>query len=359
MVYRCVGCGVNLQDKDPNKPGYIQLLSLNKSVLYCQRCYRIKNYNEMSKNELPFDVYLQIISKITYTNSLFIYVIDSLEMINSINLDVLEKLRKKDVIFVINKRDLLPRSIKDGTLKKHVKDYLKHFNIKYKDMIVVSSKAKYNVDLLIEKMMKWSKGRDVYFIGLSNVGKSTLLNAIIRAVGVLDYDVLTTSKILGTTLSLVKIPLFEGKNAIYDTPGLVLKDSLLSNLDFQDYKTFLSSKEIKPLVYQMEENNSLIIGGVMMVSFKNDANVILYNAPSVEVLRCKTEKGLSYFPYRLNELFDLKTVFHEFDEYEFEVKAGQDLNIFGLGFISFKNNCHIKIHIIKGVKVVLTNGLFN
>lgn len=360
MAYKCSGCGAILQDKDELKPGYIAKIDNEKDKpLFCKRCFRIRNYNEISKNELPYDVYLNIISKITYSNSLFIYVIDALELINSINLEVLEKLRKKDVIFLINKKDILPKSIKDGRIKNYIKSFLKKYDYKYKDIIVTSSKRNYNIDLLTEKLVKWSKGRNIYFIGLSNVGKSTLLNTLIRSIGLLDYDLITTSKILGTTLSLVEIPFFKGKGKVYDTPGLVLKESLLAKLDYRDYDNFLANKEIKPLIYQMEKDNSLIIGGVLMVSFLDDANVVLYMAKGVKVLRCKTEKGNLHFPNRVNELFDLNTEFEEVDTNLFKMDKLEDLAIMGLGFISFKDETRIEVKVLSGVKVIKTDGLFN
>lgn len=51
---RCIGCGVVLQDQDPNKAGYLPTSALTKALaaeneesVYCQRCFRLRHYNEI------------------------------------------------------------------------------------------------------------------------------------------------------------------------------------------------------------------------------------------------------------------------------------------------------------------------
>ncbi len=56
-------------------------------------------------------------------------------------------------------------------------------------------------------------------VGVTNVGKSTLINAIIQEITG-DKDVITTSRFPGTTLDKIEIPLDDG-SYIYDTPGII------------------------------------------------------------------------------------------------------------------------------------------
>ena len=39
---KCIGCGILLQNSEPDKEGYIK----NTSSNLCERCFRIKNYND-------------------------------------------------------------------------------------------------------------------------------------------------------------------------------------------------------------------------------------------------------------------------------------------------------------------------
>ncbi len=63
---------------------------------------------------------------------------------------------------------------------------------------------------LIQRIEKKNsvRGHDVYVIGVTNVGKSTLINAIIKEITG-DKDVITTSRFPGTT-DKIEIPLDDG-----------------------------------------------------------------------------------------------------------------------------------------------------
>ena len=39
---RCVGCGITLQNKNPNELGYTKKID----NLYCERCFKTIHYNE-------------------------------------------------------------------------------------------------------------------------------------------------------------------------------------------------------------------------------------------------------------------------------------------------------------------------
>lgn len=71
---------------------------------------------------------------------------------------------------------------------------------------------------MIEKIEKLRRGRDVYVVGVTNVGKSTLINAIIKEITG-EKDIITTSRFLELTLDKIEIPIDDG-SYIFDTPGL-------------------------------------------------------------------------------------------------------------------------------------------
>ena len=50
-------------------------------------------------------------------------------------------------------------------------------------------------------------GRNVYIVGVTNVGKSSLINALLKHYGTGDDTLITTSEFPGTTLDLIEIPL--------------------------------------------------------------------------------------------------------------------------------------------------------
>lgn len=91
------------------------------------------------------------------------------------------------------------------------KTKLRNANIKY--VALVSAKTGYGVEDLISVMMKmWLYKGDVFLVGCTNVGKSSLFNALLQS----DYckvhaaDIVkraTVSRWPGTTLNLLKFPI--------------------------------------------------------------------------------------------------------------------------------------------------------
>jgi len=73
------------------------------------------------------------------------------------------------------------------------------------DVALLSAKTNQSVDDLLKLIDKHRGNRDVYVVGVTNVGKSTLINQIVRQnTGV--KDLITTSRFPGTTLDKIELP---------------------------------------------------------------------------------------------------------------------------------------------------------
>ena len=107
---RCVGCGIKLQNDNPSLDGYVA--DLEHSL--CMRCFMIKNYNKYKNTNKSNIDYLSIIKKIR-NNDAVVYVSNIL----TLNLDYIDKFEK--IILVLTKRDILPKSVKDGKIINYVK----------------------------------------------------------------------------------------------------------------------------------------------------------------------------------------------------------------------------------------------
>ncbi|XP_018049333.1 PREDICTED: nitric oxide-associated protein 1 isoform X2 [Atta colombica] len=126
-------------------------------------------------------------------------------------------------VFVVgNKVDLLPQDskhffthVKDCLLKAMEITKIKKENIRHVELI--SAKTGYGIEELINKLHNiWKYKGDVYIIGCTNVGKSSLFNALLQS----DYckvqavDLIqraTISPWPGTTLNLLKFPILNPK----------------------------------------------------------------------------------------------------------------------------------------------------
>ena len=117
-------------------------------------------------------------------------------------------------------------------------------------------------------------------VGSSDVGKSKLVNQIIRRLSGVEKDVLTVSYAPNTTLNFVGFPLGDG-TTIYDTPGVLNKHQYLRYLTKNSLKQAIPQKEIKAQVYQLDPEQTLFIGGLARFDFLSGdkcgkSNVVLY-----------------------------------------------------------------------------------
>ena len=63
---RCIGCGAVIQTEDKDALGYTPASALNKGLetgeLYCQRCFRLRHYNEIAPVSLTDDDFLRLLA---------------------------------------------------------------------------------------------------------------------------------------------------------------------------------------------------------------------------------------------------------------------------------------------------------
>ena len=214
----CQGCGVLLQDQNVLQEGYTTSLDNN----ICQRCFRLKNYGEYQMITKSNEEYLKIIKEIDNTNDLVLYITDILNLEE--DMEELRKLITNKMILVLNKVDVLPKSVKDSKLI----DYLESKNMHFEEVIVVSANKNYNIDYLLEKIKQYQTSKNVYVIGHTNAGKSSLINKLIENYSESQQE-LTMSPLPSTTLNSITIEINDSLTLI-DTPGLVENGSILKHV---------------------------------------------------------------------------------------------------------------------------------
>ena len=137
MIKKCQGCGVMLQSEDIKKEGYVDIIE--KDI--CERCFKLTNYGEYKEVTLTNETYKQILNEIP-KDSLVVYLTSLL----NINLDYIKDF--KNVIIVLTKKDLLPKSVKDYKLL----EYVSNNTTNYLDIEIISSVKNYNLDSLMNKI---------------------------------------------------------------------------------------------------------------------------------------------------------------------------------------------------------------
>jgi len=328
----CIGCGVKLQDENMMIEGYTT--SIDNDI--CSRCFRMKNYGEYQIVTKSNDEYISILKSVNETKDLVLYIVDLLNIERDISL--IREYFDNKVLLVLNKRDVLPRSVRDEKLI----DYFKQLNFDYEDIITVSPKKNYNIDELLLKIKKHKTSRNVYVVGHTNVGKSTLINVLMKNYSE-NESKLTISPLPSTTLNKISIELSEDLTLI-DTPGLVDRGNIVNYVDSSMLKKIMPKKEIKPKTYQLKKDQCLIIGDLLRIDYiegdKNSFTLFVSNDLKVKRLN-------------MNKHDNLKELFKN----ELEVGYHEDVVINGLGFIKIVEKAKIDVYIDKDVEVFTRRSL--
>lgn len=306
---KCIGCGSILQDTDKNKDGYV--LDINDKL--CQRCFRIRYYNEYKNTIRDNNDYLKILDSIN-NDDLVVYVTSLLD----IRLDYIDSF--KNVIVVLTKRDILPKSIKDEKLIKYIKSRYNPLEV-----IVVSSVKNYNIDYLFDTLRQYKKN-NIYVVGTTNGGKSTLINKIIKNYS--DNDVVITSSMYpSTTLDKIEINIL-GLNII-DTPGLINNGSIVNYIDNNLLKKITIKKEIKPKTYQLNGKGSILIEDLIRLDYDTKGTSMTIYVNNLVNIRFLGKDN--------NKLLDGKCN-------KFSLDNNKDIVISDLCFIKFTKNVNLNIY---------------
>lgn len=221
----CSGCGAHLHCTATNIPGFMpaaKFTLFNETELrtqLCQRCEFLKKYNVALNVTVSTEEYPALISKIQTNKCRVIVLVDLLDFPCSVWPGIVNLIGEKQSIYIVgNKVDLLP---KDGDrylerIRKSLKESLIATNIsqraKIRDVSLISAKTGYGVESLVTKLLRDIRpGEQIYLIGCTNSGKSTLFNVLMQTdlCAYREADLITratTSLWPGTTLNLLKFP---------------------------------------------------------------------------------------------------------------------------------------------------------
>ncbi len=289
--WRCFGCGCELQNTDPFTTGYTPKI-IDGSTILCQRCYRLQHYGDFRDEALVKPDYKKIFENVIRKKCLIIYVVDLFFLESSLIRDLASYISGSPILVVANKRDILPKNVNDEKLKQFVQRKFKQEGIEIKGVICSSAYKKYNIDEIISESDRLRNGKDIYIVGASSVGKSSLINALLKTIKNETRDLISTSPYPGTTVATITIPL-DNKSRIYDTPGIVPPDSMFLCMEKAVLKHIIPKSEIKPITYQLNARQTILLGGIARFDFLEGprSGFTFYLSNNVELHRCKAERA--------------------------------------------------------------------
>ncbi|XP_030420956.1 nitric oxide-associated protein 1 [Gopherus evgoodei] len=243
----CSGCGAELHCRDPAVPGYLPSEKYRSLMggqgalgrVVCQRCWLLVHHQQALHMQVSREQYRNLVSAALRSpprhgrRPLVLYMVDMMDLPDSVLQDLPQLVGAGSNILVVgNKVDLLPGDSPDY-LKRFRKQLLRscaHVGIlpaaqgtggqvartgsqNLVDVHLISAKTGYGVEELISKLQRsWKCNGDVYLVGATNSGKSTLFNTLLQS----DYckskapEVISRATISpwpGTTLNLLKFPI--------------------------------------------------------------------------------------------------------------------------------------------------------
>ena len=364
---RCIGCGAPIQTRDPNQLGYIPKSAFEKNKrsgnFYCQRCFRLRHYSQIAPVSLTSDDFLKLLNQIRNANALVVYMVDIFDFNGSLIPGINRFAGQNPVMLVGNKSDLLPNSFKLSKLEDWMRQRADQAGIRPVDVELVSAKTNQQVDHLLKVIDQYRHHRDVYVVGVTNVGKSTLINQIIHQnTGM--RELITTSRFPGTTLDQIKIPLSDGRQLI-DTPGIIHSTQMAHYLKGSDLKVAVPKKRIKPREYQLNPGQTIFMGGLgrfdyLKGQFKCPVTVYVDN--QLLVHRTKLANAKSFYQQHVGQL--LTPPSHQYVKdlpklvpYHFKTTVRSDLVIAGLGWVTVPGDVVVAGWAPKGVAVLIRRAM--
>lgn len=320
---KCQGCGSVLQCENPNLDGYSKKID---NVL-CERCFRIKNYNDYKKVIKTNNDFMPIINNISTTGDLVVLLVDLFSIPKS--LDSIINNLNNDILLVLTKRDILPLSIYDERLI----EYFNGLSNRIVDTVICSSKKNLNIDEVMDKIYEYKHSNDVYVVGYTNAGKSTMINKILY-----NYTekepMITTSLLPSTTIDAITIEINESLTLI-DTPGLLEEGNILEIVDANLLKKIVPRKELKPITYQLKDKQSIIVDSILKIDNEDVNNITLFFSNELEIERS----------------FKKRDLVSDLEMHTLNVDEKEDIVISGLGFIKVMKKGVFHIYTLPGVLV--------
>lgn len=366
-VMRCYNCGDILQYKNKDVSGYVPegiLLQDNaeEQVIYCETCYaRMKAVNTGLLEEDADDDILTILDEAVISDALILWVVDLFSFNGFLSHRVADKLNKLDVIVIGNKFDLFPRTVKEATVKLFLKERFAEVGIVPKKILVFGNSDDFDSKKVLSDLEHDRAGRDVYMIGSSVSGKTSLINKALKAYSNNSKRIIKTEIYPNTNAKILEIP-FDKESTFYEVPGFSLINSTLGKVEKDVIRMIIPKEKIDVKTVHLREGDAFIIGslGAFVLESGKYTSMKFYSSEMVEIKKVdasqvKSEFLENFVKRTVRPVSDHISQFTDYDVFEYTMEDDEelhDIGIMGLGWVTFEARGQIiRVFLPKGVAV--------
>ena len=363
-VLRCYHCGAILQCENENEKGYIIPESLHRAtpiqIIYCDRCFEtMKAFNNSELEQKVDQEVLKILDDAFATDALIIWVVDLFSFNGTLNSEIAKKVKKLNVIVVGNKRDLFPLNVKDESLVEYLNTTFNAYGIKPKSVRLLGATNKIDSKELIDSVNTARKGHDVYMIGNSTSGKTSIINRAMKGFENKTSRQIKTITYPGTSVNVLEIPLSRS-SFFYELPGISQTTSATGKLEKDVVRQIVPKKAVKLITRTMSAGDALMVGSLAAFEIikGKTTNYRFYSAEGVETRKVQSKKLDDYINENNIRRFarpvsERLVSFLDYDMFEYAMendKKWHDIAIEGLGWLSFiAQGQMIRVRLPKGV----------
>jgi len=359
---KCLGCGIFLQSTAPDRPGYLP--PGKEEALFCQRCYRLRHYGQFKASADDEAAISKAIEPALAKSDLILLVVDLFDPEGSLPVRW-TRLLKLPVLMVVNKADLLPARTPWAEMPPWFQGlWNRRFpEVDLMGVRVLSARGGGPDGVAkLEALKKELAGKKVTVLGAANVGKTSLLTALLAAEDKKKAALPTVSRFPGTTQGLSAWTLRPYGLTLFDTPGFLPGRRMGDLLSPETAGRLLPNKKLQVKIWTLPPNGAVLGGGLVGVwnLSSADRTMVFFTSEQVRMHRSRGDKA--------EELHkagpDWLRLYHRgerpahFIEEILTVEAGEDLYISGFGWVAVKREtARLRLIVPSGVEVGIRPSL--
>lgn len=363
----CTGCGASLQSIHPGLPGYIPEEIRGREDILCRRCFRIRHYNEVDPVAIPEKEYIRFLQQLGGKRALILLVVDLFDFEGSWIQNLERYIGGNPLLLVANKVDLLPRQTNLAKVEQWLQAELAKKRLAAEKILLISARKGNGVEKVKTYLEGYANERDIYVVGTTNVGKSTLINQLLLLFGQKRDVSLTTSRYPGTTVANVEMALPSYHYKVIDTPGIMTTTRLSDRVSPSSLKIITPDQEIHPRVYQLDSKQTIFVGGIARIDYVSGErqSFVCYFANQLRLHRTKLGHADELYARHVGEMLqpprgEDPPELYDLVKHPFSLRPGSalDLVIAGLGWVSLRGQgAEVCVHVPRGIAVTVRRAI--